>query len=170
MKIELKAVKIKSFFYWQSPTHKHVVGVELTMWPYIPVRILTSAEIWMWEMGLVWCSELYREWNGKKRIQDQRRRTVFETIWLNLWDLAAAPAIHPSQHLIIQYINKNQSKLLKAKNGIHTRRERSLESKETLLNIAFLSTPTNNGGNERKGNQLILVLIKIKGGKLEVIV
>lgn len=127
--------------------------------------------------GLVWCSELYKEWNGKKRIQDQRRRTVFETIWLNLWDLAAAPAIHPSQHFIIQYINKNQSKLLKAKNGIHTRRERSLESRETLLNIAFLSfifyllsTPTNNGGNERKGNQLILVLIKIKGGKLEVIV
>lgn len=42
-----------------------------------------------------------------------------------------------------------------AKNGIHTRRERSLESKETLLNIAFfifylLSTPTNNGGKERK--------------------
>lgn len=109
------------------------------MWPYIPVRILISAEIWMWEMGLVWCSELYREWNGKKRIQDQRRRTVFETIWLNLWDLAAAPAIHPSQHFIIQYINKNQSKLLKDKNGIHTRRERSLESKETLLNIAFLS-------------------------------
>ena len=41
--------------------------------------------------------------------------------------------------------------MLIAKNGKHTRRERSLESKETLLNIAFfylLSTPTNNGGNE----------------------
>ena len=31
MKIELKAVKIKSFLLVKSHTHKHVVGVELTM-------------------------------------------------------------------------------------------------------------------------------------------
>ena len=54
-----------------------------------------------------------------------------------------------------------------AKNGKHTRRERSLESKETLLNIAFfylLSTPTNNGGNETT----IFSINNNKGGKMEV--
>ena len=49
MKIELKAVKIKSFLLVKSHTHKHVVGVELTMWPNIAVRILISVEWWWYE-------------------------------------------------------------------------------------------------------------------------
>jgi len=53
-----------------------------------------------------------------------------------------------------------------AKNGIHTRRERSLESKETLLNIAFYVYLHPQIMEERKGKQLFLVLILYKGGEI----